>query len=768
MQTAGGGFAAAITSHDQLVDYKMSIGFPVSVPSYYQDVTKCVVSVDLNESVTTQLPDGTTLISGYPSASMRVVLAGMLNQAPGVAMVEADTIHRLMNPNDSASAMWRLTCGGLPITWQAGLWDGASSADLVTKYTGTLDKITCSNGVVTLTCRDQRSTITNPAALPPVVTQPPYNAALTSEFAIDSLARHASPSQYYSWPAPHTNSVLAIGFRSSIWPEVGSLYPGFAQGPVFMAGAYGTCLAPTSLLTAYSLAAPVLTTDKLCGHFITSADGLALNINDDPSTYQIAIQRAAGTIFLESNSPSGQSFASFAVSGTVEVEFSVAWAASSTSVTGTMWLNGVSHAISFTAKDARPVGRSFTICAVTGPIEGLQITTESSYASRYPFAPTLLIDAGGSLNSLTALPDVNGKDSWSVLQDIASAEAAVIGFDELGRLRFVNRNTIRTMASVRSITSTDSLVALDTDAQMALCATHVQIPVNALTVQAPGNAWISPDVTAVPANSIVQRFVNTDTIVLNVATADSGFWIDGGTIGLTYFRACTTADGTGATVKTGIRIWVEQLSAKRLRIAIVNSNGFAVYLCNPVEYGGVGSGNATGQGFIVIGGQKVTSVNDAQNNGITAPGSVVVDEQWPILITNPPLATGEVTTSGGATTNTQFGDILLPLPANDWVQNSASADTMALFLIRDLHYPKPQYRNVTIIPDPRLQLLDRVTLVDPDVSQVNDDALIVGITTALRAGTYQQNIDARAVHRPGDWVLGLVGRSELGSTTYLY
>ena len=67
-----------------------------------------------------------------------------------------------------------------------------------------------------------------------------------------------------------------------------------------------------------------------------------------------------------------------------------------------------------------------------------------------------------------------------------------------------------------------------------------------------------------------------------------------------------------------------------------------------------------------------------------------------------------------------------------------------------------------------LQNLDRVTLVDTDISGISADALVIGINMSLANGTYSQSLDVRFWARPGAWILGVRGFSELSQTTWIY
>lgn len=764
MQTAGGGFAGAVTSNDQIVDYQVFIDFPAAIQSTYQDVTKSTVSIDISRSITTSLPDGTSLISGYPTAVATIVLSGMLNQNPGVPLVEAQNIFWLMNPNDPTSPMYRTTRAGLPVTIQAGLWDGASTNDMVTVFTGSIDQVTCADGVVTLVCRDLRSTITDLVSLPPVITSTPYNAGLTSEFAIDYLLRHASPSKYLSWPAQRANCVLAVGFRSSLWPDVGS-YSSFLQPSQFAPGVFGTALtsSATPLLSQYQLTAPITPAQSF---FVegwmtnpASSAGPFWQFLDPTGTYGVElIWTNTNHIIVQANSPGG-SLGSFSLSisaGAHYISLLSSWPSGSGTCTCHVTIDGTTTAFTTSVSDTRPSGINWTIfeaAAGVGTLEALQVTTESAPASNALFSPTLVLDPAGSLNSLTALPDVSGQDTWSALQSIAAAEGGVIGFDELGICYFTNRQTIDTTASVRNVTSTASLMNLDSLEQMSLCATHIQQPVNDISIGAKTGVWNANSVIEVPGAGSLVLPIQTQNIVVNVDTTGVGFWPVSGPANVTSFRACMTADGTGPAVLTGVTQTVSQQSATQLTITIVNTNIWPIFMVSPASYGDTPAGTP----FLFVAAQPVTAGTAVPVGGTTASnGMTVADAQWP------PVG------SGGAVSNTQFGEILLALTANTWVQNLTSATMFVDDLLADLFSPKPLWRNMQIVADPRLQLLDRVTVIDPDVSQINADGLIIGIETRMSAGNWDQTIDAQAFVRPGSWVLGVVGFSELNVTTWIY
>lgn len=758
MQTATPAFATAVVNQDQIIAYAVTVGFPATVPSTYGTFTDSVISIENDAQVTTSTPDGTLLLAGYPSAQPTIELSGHLNQPVGTVWNENQSVYWLFNPNDATSPMYRQTRAGLPITIQAGLYDGQSTPELITIFTGTIDTAVCSNGVVTLTCRDNRSTVTNQSMLPPVITFPPYNAGLTSQFAIDYLFRHASPAQYYSWPKQRTGCVLAVSMRSSIWPEVGS-YASYTQAPGFGQGLYGTALVNTggdAIVYSLATAIPATQTSFWIEGFVGPETELI--VSNGPQQVVLAYGSGGLVLLVATASGNTQQNWSVAITGKHYVAAQVSWVQGSTSLTGTLYFDGISTPISLTAAAARTsatmpfgaVGANFSTNATTS-IEGFQVTTESAGISNGAFTPTLLLDP--SLNPLTALPDVTGQDSWATFQDIAAAENGIIGFNEVGIAFFKNRYTIDQTVAVRTVQSSKSLMTLDTSEQMSTVATHVQIPVNQIQINPLGGVWGATSVLTVPGNGSLVFTASTGNPVVNVQTPDIGFFPISGPGATTTWRGCTTADGTGAAVLTGIHINVVQLSATALSVTITNTNPFTVYLVQPAAYASTDA--PTGVPFVSIAGQSITSTALTPDGTTTVQSTLYADAQWP------PIG------SGGAISNTQFGEILLQISSNNWLQSLPAALQFADDLISDLHQPRPLFTNMQIVCDPRIQLVDRITAVDPDMSLANTDVLLVGIHTSLGAGKWTQAIDSRAFYTPGTWILGDPGYSELGSTTYL-
>lgn len=759
MQTASGAFAAVMLLPDQTVLQRILLTLPAfqadgvtAIPSSYSDVSTCVVSIQGDVAATTTVPEGTLLINGYSSAAATIVLSGPLKQASGVQTVDTMTVGKLFNSNDPTSPLYRLPKVGMRVVLQEGRWVGGSTPEYITVGTLIVDTCAVSNGAVTLTLIDGRNAIRGQAATPPVITQTPYNAGLTSEYAVDYLFRHSSPGQYLSWPPQRPNCVLAVGFRSSLWPEVGT-YASYTQHPVFAPGVFGTGYAE-SFGATYTLASPIATTQTVFVEF-WATPGMEVSINDTAVGNQFTIQWQADTGNLAwwtttSSGQSGATVTSVGTTGSHYISVKFTWALGSTTCAYVVSVDSTAHSGNLTALDARG-SAPFTTVAVfgnPGTVEALQVTTETAPASNSGFAPTLILDP--SLNPLTALPDTSSQDIWAALQDIAAAEAAVINIDELNIAHFTNRNSIAAKTSTLTVSSRINLTGLDSLEQLSTVATHVTAPVNQLIINQRLGVWAGNDVYSVPGNGTLVINAMTQNPIVNVDTPDIGFFPIAGPGNRTTWRACATPDGQGAAVTSGVSMALVQSGPTQVQITVTNTNSATVYLIQPLSYSDTTVPAATP--FITFAAQPVTNQNvNPVTGGAIAGGAVTADSQWP---------------PGNAKGNTLWGEILLPLPANDWLQDFDAAQALTDFYLSDFYLPKPLLRNASIVSDPRLQLLDRITVVDPDVSQVNADALVVGIHMQLGGGQglWTRSLDLRMWNAPGLWIVGV---SELGVDTFI-
>jgi len=711
------------------------------------------------------MPDGTLLITGYPAASAQVTLSGLVDQSDA-----SKTAAWLLNPAEPTSPMYRTDALGAPVTIKAGVYTpGSSIPELFTLFTGTVDDYTVNvlAGTVTVSCLDYRGKLVTVPALPPVFDDgiaATTVGPLYAQFALDWILRNAG---FYSWPARRSSCSLAVGFRGSYWAEVGTLnlsqgydpasgilgdpgsqdYVGDGWGMGFVNGQNTYNLSPPisgaadllieCIVDIGVLSPSVWITDIgpgwtwVHGYVELSASasaGIFVTINNvDAATFTTSNYVGAPT--------SGRHYVAMQVSGT----------------TLRINVDGVTQTFPGVSTRAN-VSYPFSVITADssgGSISGVQITTENASATfNGSFTPTARFDA--SLNEMTAFPDVTGQDAWNVIQQNVAAESAVGGFDELGVFQFYNRDTISSGASVRTITPTYSLKTLDQELGLSFVRNHIQVPASPVQVQPYSVVWSASTAVFIAAGQTYSTVVTPASPVVALATT-CGVIPTGGLISGSGYRAARNANGTGGGV-SNLTMTVSQVSPAAIAVTVQNPNGFGVYLVSPSGAGFPAGSN--GQPALAIGGRLVTDAGNVPDGSTLAATANVADAQWPPA------------SAGGAATNVR-GELLLAVAANPWLQDFAAALMLADDLLLQLYQPRPLWRNMQIVPDPSLQLADLVRVTDTATTLIDGTALIVGGHLSASATDWTQTLDLRATGMPGKWILGVVGSSELGVSTYV-
>jgi hypothetical protein len=126
-------------------------------------------------------------------------------------------------------------------------------------------------------------------------------------------------------------------------------------------------------------------------------------------------------------------------------------------------------------------------------------------------------------------------------------------------------------------------------------------------------------------------------------------------------------------------------------------------------------------------------------------------------------------------TTTRFGDQATEISGDLWIQDDDTALQFATDIVVDQCVPRPNLTGLAIVPDPRIQLTDVVHILDPDRTGVDEYVRVFGWSIVWEAAsdpqsamTYDMTIDGRTLAAPGGWIMGVAGRSEIGSTAYVY
>lgn len=760
MLASSAGFAAMVDGAEQIVDARVNITLPGGV---YPDVTVAVESVKIDAAATSSQPGSSRVAAGVPAITAEIVLSGMVDESD-----ETKTVAWLFGSWQTTSPLYRQTALQCPITVDVGLVPDAGTPELLRKFTGYVDrKVINSDGTVTLSCVDSRNRLRGTVSSPAVVTAPPYNAGLTSEFAVDYVLRAATGGQVGSWPKQRPSCLFAASLRGSLWPEVGSLSGTSTQPiPVFAPGAFGTALQNYSNANGftsakYGMAAAAGDTFFMewwtCGDQTFQTPWL-LSVSYDQgfsSWASFTVEWGTTGFLLGPTVVDGAGthngildkrgdYASMTASPHY-MSVKVSWPVGSASWTAVTTIDGVSKTYSGTVPSSvvRPSAQPLnTLYLADGSvstgavqtIEALQVSSETAPATNYGFTPAAVLQP--SKNRLVYVPGTEG-DPAQTLQTIAEAELAVAGFDESGVFRFVNRDSLRSSPMVRTLTMIE---ALDEDESLSTVINHSHVEYAGASFGSPSFVWSQSAAVNVPRGGSLTIVAQCDTPVTSISTTP----MYSGALPVSSFRASADQYGVNPHPSPSSLTWlVTQTAADQVSITVRNASGTDAWLVSPSTLLDVPAGTP----WLKLAGVAAT-VGDA----------VAVESQWPPLNTDG---------TGGAASST-WGDIVASITGNPWIQDPAVAAELASDIVEDMPYPRPDLTNLAVVPDPRLQLMDRVSIVEPDAHGINGEhAVIFAWTLNLSATDWSMDVDARTVGRPGGWLLGVTGRSELASTTYV-
>jgi hypothetical protein len=370
-----------------------------------------------------------------------------------------------------------------------------------------------------------------------------------------------------------------------------------------------------------------------------------------------------------------------------------------------------------------------------GSVSAVQMSTESAAVPSYPFTPTAVLDP--SLNAIQVCPAVSG-DPWQSIQQICDAEFGVAGFDESGIFRFRNRNTIRSQPVARSITSASSLSSVSVETLAAAVVNRAQVSATPWSFSATGSiVWSLGTQLRVPARKTVTIPVTTSSLVYAPDTSITVATDTHISANTSQFRASVDKAGVSTHLNPPT-FTVTQTAPDTLTITATNNSSQDAWLVSSSDYTDI----AVGTPMLQLAAKLVTQGD-----------TLVSDFQYPAV-------------ADGGAASSRFGEVAWQASDNPWVQSPSSANQLARDVVLDAYIPRPNLTGITILPDPRLQLVDTVHIQDPDVTGVDEYARIFAWTLTL-ADQWSMTIDARTVAAPGAWILGVPGRSELGATTYL-
>jgi hypothetical protein len=737
--TASAAFDVVIGSLRQHVAGSFTLG--LTLPAGYS-FTRCLSSIQLDAQNTTDLPDGIRDQAGFSTIGGNAVLTG--NVAAGVSVVD------LLNPDNAASVLYRTQIKGTLVTFSWGVRTrGTAAPELVRKFTGRVTTLELDHeaGTVTLGLTDLSADWDSVPGSPAVVTGPPYNAGLTSEFAMDAVIR--SVNGISTWPATRPNCYLAAGMAASIWPEVGAIDPNnggvSGQIPTFAPGDYGSALVCSNnniSFLAYDLASP-FTSDQF--RFEMFASGSVTCYASDVASNGYVVESITVSLFpgtvgvtLYSNHGGAQYFVNVPVDSNMHyVGVAVDWPKGSANATVTLQYDGTTSTSVVVAQDAR-VGTPLPYATLEldppARVSGVQLWAGGTFTPNYPFVPAAVLDP--SLNPLTIVPEIAvGAKATDILQTIAAAELGYARMDENGIYRFTNRQTIATQAVQRTITSRVSLKRLTTYVGNGSLYHHVQVPYSEWTFAAPTNVFTVAAGKRIPARRTTSWTQPMEGVAGQIATAAT-LLPNGHTFadGNTWYRA--SSDSAGVTAHPGISISVNQVSPGVIGITAVNTTSRDAYLVSPASYTDIPVGTPS----LWVGGLPAVPADEA-----------FVD-----------LVIGD-------------GKGVYTFPSNAYLQDPDTARLIGYWLANQLYTPVRDFTNVEIVPTRASRSATSTTSSTTSRSGIDEYVFVWGWnfsaefpTPGGTGGSWDETLSLRTVGPPGSWLAGVPGRSEAPTTTYAY
>ena len=799
MRTSSAAFATAIAGTETEPATQVTVAWPTgfAVPAAYNDLSAAVESWSGAFDVTTDSSSESRMVTGYPTRTATLVLAGYV----GTPVSEAKTAQWLMDPYSSSSPLFGLDWTGITgpiVTISQGLnVVGANAPELFTQFTGYVDTVLVdrATGQVTLTLLDPRAALTIPPALPMILAA--YSPALyqnvspglNATYLVDRLARDCG---IYSSPPPRTGCVWYESLHGSLYPEVGALHSdAYSTMGGYTWAASGRWGAPCA--TAFSVKQPLATpntvmqtglgwtmaveasfwVDPAYNQPLTGGDVVFDVAADDNQGSTIAgtlgivgVGNGAGQVNVYADIgwrvATPTTAASRLLAGTVGTGWHDALIQFTLTATNTLtvnaWIDGVrvltNSTVTLNSAAYTPSATLYAHGYATGGTGGAcrmdtwEISTgETSPApSHHPFTGgQVALDL--SLNNLTATPTPQGSDVWAVLQEIALAEYATCGFDEYAVLYYRTRLNAQSSSqvTVTSLAHIDTLQASVKESARALTVQAVAHPVGA---RAAAIVWSLASVVSVAPYATVTLVA---TLQQPTALVPPDFVvIPGG--GLTTFahngyRASKTASGTGASI-TNLSVSAVQLDQLTVAVTIYNPNTYTAYMVNPSTF----TGSPAGMPTINLVGVQVGPLG-------------AVD------------ASGNYT--GNQTVSSIYGSGNPAITLTDSVfrQDPVQLQTLTDAVLSDMVHPRPQFDQFRILGDPRLQLGDRIRVQEQGSqadggfgpgAAMDTDVYVLNIhPTRDSQGGFVQDLSVRVVGLPRQWVLGQAGKSELAATTWI-
>ncbi len=698
------------------------------------DITDDVSGVTPDRSLVTNIPGQARLTEGFASAAATITLGY------GTA---AEPASHAYSPYVKS-----YTLGG-DVTVDVG-YDLAGGPEYVRVFTGTLQSVeTPSMGRVTLEALDARASMAD-MYLP---TLDNMTASGREDYGLDGhyvMGYLLDTLGYRLVPPPRAGVIARVPLTGSTFPIVGGVLA--QNNPEHIAGPFGEAMRPRAALTFREVFTPLSLVHPdavdLEGWFET---GGALDVdlmavgNPDPATFEedrIEIEvytdgRLVGWVKRWDTATAAWAQQGFYLTTTAGVigagwHYIAARFIPHSDGTYRWWARVYGPTVdetNFADGDNASEGgdhadTTYFYCGhdpalgstVTPGMSAFMIHQVSGVPDTEPtwwnhlFQPTPRVDP--SVLRLDIGVEAGKLDGWRVCQDLAEAELGIFGFDEKGEPFFRNLHwphgstqVIKTIDAADASTITPELNRSNVYGAVSAVAKHFRQEgeTDQYFWEAQQKYRLDGDLE-INADAGRPIFA-VDTSITRLAVNDADAATDG-----TAYRANTEADGSGTDVAAAFT--------------------FDTHATGTIIKSTTNPGGSTGVGYLVgTSGEPALWITGL---GVEKSGS-----------------TKEVAGSGTPE---------LALATNEWRHDAYNLRPVLLRLLDDLSTPRAVITGLRVWPDPRLQLTDRVNVVDTAGLGLDGEFHVTATTLTFSADGLTQSLELREatpLFHPSD-VSGLV------------
>lgn len=742
------------------VDWDDDGSFTTTGSGYTDDISADVVSVDLNRELETDLPVQAKLFAGAAAAQATITLA---HRDPS-----GDPTHHggwFYSPLNSASPLFAKQRKGRAVTLEFGFVTAAGTSEYVTVLVGTVRSLEVSAGgrQATMIVADRSETMRKQVQLPMVIadgdvagTAAVIRPGLNTTWLADYVARRCG---YYASPPQRTGCQFLATFHGSGQSEVGTVeqhhgatgsklsYSPTASFPTAAKWVQAVNTAGTSdqamryFLARTGIISPNNTRTVLVQGwwkfnsaavdqplwiiFDSAAAGatapfVSAHYNQPSGTFQVLFNRGGAdntqrAIVGPSISPGTGwhyygvlvSFTSTGVSATFRYDSTT----TGPTTTATPSVTGGPEFLRIQVNRGR--ASSYADTYMDGLCEDVQATTESSVSTwDNAFTPTAQIVPATTIdNRLVATPNAR-ENGWELFQRIAESEFATAGFDETGMLFYWSRKRWTTApytTSQRTLTAATALKELATIEAVDQLRNRITINSTMPLVGDSQTVWKLASRWRIVAGGTITKYARLNDPVGNVDTSV----VSGSALGSSRYMAGTQLDGQGAQV-TDLVITLTALSPTLIKIQI-DSPTSLVYMSADEN----ASVAYSGKPYLWIDAQPVSFSQDTGSSSATR------------------------VEASDSTSIANYGEQLLEIPDNDFRQDDDDLQDLADDLVADLADPGPAITDVPAVGDPRIQLGDRLTIVDPDGLVMSEDYHCSAVNFSYDSGGLSMTLSLR-------------------------